>query len=170
MIRLIISFICFCFALSAVAEPVYPTQIIQHRVAADGVESLLTPVARYVDSAGRTVDLVGAIHLADARYYRNLNRAFPRYDKVLYEMVDGEAVPEMMRLARKIGLGTATAEEKAHFENMVQQSAGKNDMFGNLLGRYYIVMSQMLDLQLQTESIDYSLSNMVFAEDRKSVV
>lgn len=165
MIRLILSFVCFFFALSAMAEPAYPAQVIKHRVAADGSESLLTPVARYVDSAGRTVDLVGAIHLADARYYRNLNRAFPRYDKVLYEMVDGEGVPEMLRLARKMGDGTATAEEEAGFKKMVQQSgSGEGSMLNSVLGRYYIMMAQLLDLQLQTELIDYSLPNMVFAD------
>ena len=164
MIRLILSFVCLCLALTAAEEVAYPAQVIKHRVAADGSESLLTPVARYVDSAGRTVDLVGAIHLADARYYRNLNRAFPRYDKVLYEMVDGEGVPEMLRLARKMGDGTATAEEKKSFNQMVEQSGGEGDMFNSMLGRYYIVMAQLLDLQLQMELIDYSLPNMVFAD------
>lgn len=165
MIRFLLFFFCLCLTLTA-AEPVtYPAQVVKHRVAADGSESLLTPVARYVDSTGRTVDLVGAVHLGDARYYRALNRAFSRYDKVLYEMVDGEGVPEMLRLARKVGQGTATAEESERFEVMVQQNGGgEGSLFGNMLGQYYVMMSQLLDLRLQMDIIDYSLPNMVFAD------
>lgn len=142
----------------------YPEQLVQHRVAADGSESLLTPVARYTDAAGRTVDLVGAIHLADAAYYRNLNRAFLRYDKVLYEMVDGEDVPKLLRLARKIGDGTATEEEEALFELLIDEQQGGDSLFNHMLSHYYVLMSQTLALSLQNDCIDYSLENMVFAD------
>lgn len=165
MIRFLLFFFSLCLTLAAAEPATYPAQVVKHRVAADGSESLLTPVARYVDAAGRTVDLVGAIHLGDARYYRALNRAFPRYDKVLYEMVDGEGVPEMLRLARKVGQGTATAEEAERFDAMVQQNGdGEGNLFGNMISHYYVMMSQLLDLRLQMEIIDYSLPNMVFAD------
>lgn len=151
--------------LSSAVARAYPERLVQHRVAADGSERLLTPVARYTDAAGRTVDLVGAIHLADAVYYRNLNRAFLRYDKVLYEMVDGEDVPELLRLARKIGDGTATEEEQARFELMVdEQQQDTGSPFNNMLAHYYVLMSQTLRLSLQSECIDYSLESMVFAD------
>ena len=149
MIRFLLFFFSLCLTLAAAEPATYPAQVVKHRVAADGSESLLTPVARYVDAAGRTVDLVGAVHLGDARYYRALNRAFPRYDKVLYEMVDGEGVPEMLRLARKVGQGTATAEEAERFDAMVQQNGdGEGNLFGNMLSHYYVMMSQLLDLRL----------------------
>lgn len=151
--------------LSSAVARAYPERLVQHRVAADGSERLLTPVARYTDAAGRTVDLVGAIHLADAVYYRNLNRAFLRYDKVLYEMVDGEDVPELLRLARKIGDGTATEEEQARFVLMVdEQQQDTGSPFNNMLAHYYVLMSQTLGLSLQSECIDYSLESMVFAD------
>lgn len=162
MYKLLLILILFIqAALPAVAQE-YPVRLVQHRVDAEGTERLLTPVARYTDSVGRTVDLVGAVHLADAAYYRNLNRAFAsRYDKVLYEMVDGEGLPEYLRLARKVQQGSATAEEKERYAAL---TAGAQAGGTNLLGKYYEFMSRTLQLTLQTEHIDYSLENMVFAD------
>ena len=143
----------------------YPQVLVQHRTDADGTERLLTPVARYKDAAGRTIDLVGAVHLADAAYYRNLNRAFAsRYDKVLYEMVDGDGLPEYLRLARKVKQGTATTAEKEKYETLTKTATKKDSSAAAALGRYYVLMSNMLQLHLQTELIDYSLENMVFAD------
>ncbi len=157
-----------CVAVILLALPAalaYPVQVVQHRIAVGGEESLLTPVARYTHPSGVTVDLVGAVHLAESGYYRNLNRAFKRYDKVLYEMVDGEGISEMLRIARKIEQKTATAEEQQTFERMVEeQNKGGDSAFNNMLSSYYVLMAQSLKLSLQTECIDYSLDNMVFAD------
>ncbi len=147
------------------ADTAYPRELICSREDEDGTLRLLLPVARYMDNSGRTVDLVGAVHLADEAYYRNLNRAFPEYDYVLYELVDGEDVPELSRLSRKIENGTATPEERRRFDQLVRanQSRG-NSAFNQLLGQYYATMAEKLELSLQTECIDYSLSNMVYAD------
>lgn len=48
---------------------------------------LQTAVVTYRDGLGRTIDLVGAVHIADSGYYRRLNRLFEDYDALLYEMV-----------------------------------------------------------------------------------
>ena len=149
-------------AVETPADSEYPKRVVLHRVADKG-ESLCTPVARYTDAAGRSVDLVGAVHLADASYYRALNRAFVRYDKVLYEMVDGEGLPEQLRLTRKVKEGTATPAEKARYEAM-QAASSRGKGAAGLLHGYYAMMSETLGLQQQTEIIDYSLHNMVFAD------
>ncbi len=147
------------------AEQAYPAVLVQCRVDAGGAERLLTPVARYKDAAGRTVDLVGAVHLADASYYRNLNRAFStRYDKVLYEMVDGEGLPEYQRLARKVKQGEATQEEKERFNRLTEAQKKGNSGAGAALAHYYLASSRLLELSLQSELVDYSLENMVFAD------
>ena len=145
------------------AESEYPRRIILHRVTEGKGESLCTPVARYADAAGRSVDLVGAVHLAEASYYRALNRAFARYDKVLYEMVDGEGLPEQMRLERKVKEGKATAAEKARYDSM-KAAAARGKGAAKMLTGYYAMMSDTLCLQQQTEHIDYGLPNMVFAD------
>ena len=147
------------------AATAYPRELICSRVDEDGALRLLLPVARYKDNCGRTVDLVGAVHLADEAYYRNLNRAFPGYDYVLYELVDGEDVPELSRLSKKIENGTATPEERRRFDQLVQENLNKGtSAFSQLLGQYYATMAEKLELSLQTECIDYSLSNMVYAD------
>lgn len=147
------------------AETAYPRELICSMEDEDGTLRLLLPVARYMDNCGRIVDLVGAVHLADEAYYRNLNRAFPGYDYVLYELVDGEDVPELSRLTKKIENGTATPEERRRYNQLVRENLSRgNSAFSQLLGQYYATMAEKLELSLQTECIDYSLSNMVYAD------
>lgn len=146
-------------------ETAYPRELICSTEDEDGTLRLLLPVARYTDNCGRTVDLVGAVHLADEIYYQNLNRAFPEYDYVLYELVDGEDVPELSRLSRKIENGTATPEERRRFDQLIRANQRRgNSAFNQLLGQYYATMAEKLELSLQTDCIDYSLNNMVYAD------
>lgn len=140
----------------------YPESIVMIRRDASGREGLCTPVARYQNADGVSVDLVGAVHLADARYYRALNRAFARYDKVLYEMLNGEDLPEMTRLARKVAAGTATPEEKARHKYFVDNR--ERGVAGELLSAYYASMADMMNLSLQAEMVDYGLTNLVYAD------
>src|SRR5690349_13867624 len=44
-------------------------------------------IRRFSLPSGQTVDLVGAVHIADAPYYQELNRRFATYDAVLFELV-----------------------------------------------------------------------------------
>ncbi len=41
----------------------------------------------YKNDSGVTVHLVGAVHIGEKRYYDELNKAFEKYDSLLYEMV-----------------------------------------------------------------------------------
>ena len=152
-------------ATSAVLRPEssqYPESVVLLHTDDAGNESLRTPIARYKDKAGRIVDLVGAIHLADARYYRALNKAFARYDKVLYEMLDGEDLPEMTRISRKMKEGTATQEEIDRFN--LYQNSEENSVAGRLLGSYYAYMAELMQLSLQAEVVDYGRTNLVYAD------
>ena len=58
---------------------------------ADGdPRALQLAITRFVpaaDRSGATVDLIAAIHIADAAYYAELNRRFADYDSLLYELV-----------------------------------------------------------------------------------
>ncbi len=140
----------------------YPDLVVLLHTDENGKESLKTPVARYKDAEGRIVDLVGAIHLGDTRYYRALNRSFARYDKVLYEMVDGEDLPEITRISRRIANGTATEEDRQRFA--AYQNSRETSISGNLLGSFYGYMAKKMDLSLQAEVIDYGLTNLVYAD------
>lgn len=94
--------------------------------------------------SGQEVDLVGAVHIADASYYQALNRRFPAYDSVLFELVgdprrltEGAPLTEAQR-ARQPGGGAVSS---------LQQSAA----------RY-------LKLTFQLGAIDYTGRNMVHAD------
>lgn len=141
----------------------YPEKIVLYTVEPNGKERLKTPVARYKDKAGRIVDLVGAVHLGNAAYYKKLNRAFARYDKVLYEMVDGEDLPEITRISRKVAAGTATPEEMQRFQQHIKNQQERGGA-ANLLGTYYAYMAEMMQLSLQSEVIDYGRTNLVYAD------
>ncbi|NOY40936.1 MAG: hypothetical protein GXP26_03740 [Planctomycetes bacterium] len=83
------------------------------------------------------VDLVGAIHIGDRSYYRQLNKRFRQYDAVLYELV----APE----------GT-----------VVEQGRGTPNT--NPLGALQNGMKSMLEIEHQLEQIDYTQPNFVHAD------
>ena len=63
----------------------------------NGGGMLQTSIVRFADDKGDTVDLVGAIHIADHAYYDLLNERFKKYDSLLYEMVK----PKDVDMARR---------------------------------------------------------------------
>jgi hypothetical protein len=101
--------------------------------------SLETAIVSYTNSGkangGTTVDLVGAVHVGEKSYYRDLNRAFREYDAVLYELVAAEnTVPSQ-------------GQRSGHPVSMLQVS-----------------MKSLLGLEFQLDSIDYKQKNFVHAD------
>ncbi len=129
------------------------TEFLRMRVNDVGVESQSAPLALETavvtyevapsggrsSSTGVTVDLIGAVHIGEASYYRELNRLFDRYDVLLYELVapEGTVIPQGGQ--REHGGFNPVA--------MLQDSA-KN----------------MLGLESQLELIDYTKPHMVRAD------
>lgn len=83
------------------------------------------------------VDLIGAVHVADADYYQQLNKLFESYDVLLYELVapEGTRVPKG---GRKEG--------------------------GSAIGSLQGGLKSVLDLEFQLEQIDYTKANFVHAD------
>jgi hypothetical protein len=102
--------------------------------------ALETAVARFSATDGELrgvmVDLIGVIHVADKRYYDDLNRRLTSYDAVLYELV---------------------APEHA---NVPQPGRGP----GSAVGGLQVGMKAMLGLEYQLDCIDYKRKNMVHAD------
>ncbi len=99
--------------------------------------ALETAIVRFTDEAQKlTVDLVGAIHIADKAYYDALNQRFKTYDAVLYELV---------------------AREDANVPTPGQGSSG-------FIGGMQVGMKSMLDLDYQLDCIDYHRKNFVHAD------
>lgn len=102
--------------------------------------SLDTAVVRYVPANGEgnlTVDLIGAVHIGDRDYYDQLNRLFEQYDVLLYELV----APEGTRIPK----------------------GGKRDT-QNPVAMIQKIAKFVLDLESQTEQIDYTRKNFVHAD------
>lgn len=91
---------------------------------------------RPADNRLLSVDLVGAIHIGDASYYAELNRRFPDYDVLLYELV---APPD----------------------TAVSDSQGKRK---GVLSATQTGMTKLLDLTFQLDEINYDQANFVHAD------
>jgi len=108
--------------------------------------ALEVAIVRYVSAdapqepaanAQKYVDLVGAVHIGDHRYYADLNHRFRDYDALLYELVapEGTIVPR--------GRGTSNTHPLGALQNG---------------------MKTMLGLEHQLEQIDYTRPNFVHAD------
>ncbi len=95
-----------------------------------------TPVA--AKAADVQVDLVAAVHIADKRYYQELNKRFAGYDVVLYELVapQGTQIPK----------------------------GGRKDKGGNVVSAVQLGMKNMLELEYQLDQVDYTRKNFVHAD------
>lgn len=104
-------------------------------------ESLQTAIVRLVpkDSSEDdfSIDLIGAIHVAEPEYYDQLNREFDNYDAVLYELV----APEGTR--------------------PVQGQGNKNTGF---IGTMQHGLTSLLELEHQLDGVDYKRNQFVHAD------
>ncbi len=94
-----------------------------------------TAVAHFEDDQGRSVDLIGAVHIGDRAYFEALNQLFKQYDALLYELV-----------AKK---GTIPKHKR--------KATNPISMLQNF-------MTQVLDLRFQLQGIDYKAKNFVHAD------
>jgi len=92
------------------------------------------------DKDAATVDLIGAVHIADAEYYEKLNTLFTEYDVVLFELV---------------------AEEGTRLDPKV--TAKSNESPG-LIGGVQNGFADLLKLEHQLHHIDYTVKNMLHAD------
>jgi len=106
---------------------------------------LQTGITTY-EKDGVSVDLIGAIHIADAKYYKQLNKQFTQYDSLLFEMVGGDQMVN------------GKMPNKKEAKNEVK------DPLLAMLGNVYGIVGKMLKLQSQNEGIDYTPINFVHAD------
>jgi hypothetical protein len=109
--------------------------------AAGEVKAMQTAIVRYEGKAPNgkpvQVDLIGAVHIADPAYYKQLNKRFKEYDALLYELV----APEGTVVER--GRGTSNAHPIGAMQN---------------------VFKDVLELDHQLEDVDYTPKNFVHAD------
>jgi hypothetical protein len=98
---------------------------------------LQTAIGSYRDAAGREVNLVAAIHIADLAYYSMLNEFFTTQDLVLYEMV---AEPDQRPGPQSVVTG------------------------GSPLGMVQTLVARLLEVEFQLQQIDYTPLNFRHAD------
>ncbi len=109
----------------------------------DRAISLETAIVSFVpakaEAAAPQVDLVAAVHIADKKYYQDLNKRFEGYDSVLYELVapEGTRIPKGGR----------------------KEAGG-----GNMLSAVQLGMKDLLGLEFQLDQVDYTRKNLVHAD------
>lgn len=101
---------------------------------------LQTAVTRY-EKDGGSVELIGAVHVADKAYYEKLNQRFKGYDALLFEMVGGDKAAE-----------TPAPDAGAKARNF----SGLHQM--------YDMAAKFLNLTGQMQVIDYKAPNFVHAD------
>ena len=145
----------------------YPREVISKETLEDGSLTLSTPLAVYGNDEGKSVYLVGAIHIGEKQYYEELNRRLASYDAVLFEMVGGETVQRMRELDKKEKDKTIADEERKELiilKNELVKKREKKGVFLKLLGGQYEKFSSMLGISMQQEGIDYSPAHFVHAD------
>jgi hypothetical protein len=110
----------------------------------DDAARLQTAVTRY-EKDGASVELIGAIHIADKAYYEKLGERFKTYDALLFEMIGGEKFEQRQ----------APAAEPAP-EGKEQNLSGLHKVYG--------MVAKFLNLTGQLDSIDYTADNFVHAD------
>ena len=98
-------------------------------------------VVKMEGPGGVLVDLVGAVHVADAVYFEALNERFKGYDAVLYELVGS---PEK---GKPLGNRAVANDARLGWIGTLQQK-----------------MKEALKLEGQLEKIDYTAANFVHAD------
>jgi hypothetical protein len=108
------------------------------------VLGMQTAIVRYAaapvngaSSPAVAIDLIGAVHIGDVAYYRQLNEHFKQYDALLYELV----APEGTVVER--GHGTSNSHPVGLMQNGIKR---------------------LLELDHQLEQIDYTRPNFVHAD------
>jgi hypothetical protein len=124
----------------AVKKPAAAQFIRIKRGSEDQPVALQTAIVRYVPASGAgglVVDLISAVHIGDRAYYEKLNKQFEQYDVLLYELV----APPGTRVPR----GGKRAKD-------------------NPISLVQDLLKTVLDLDSQTEQIDYTKKNFAHAD------
>jgi len=115
------------------------------RYAGDEKRGRLETAVVTMEKDGVSVDLIGAIHIADAAYYKELTQLFTGYEALLFELVDGQ------KLKKDLSGEGETEPSTPDAAGVILHSMMKN-------------AGTFLQLQFQSDGIDYHTENFVHAD------
>ena len=123
---------------TAPADTATPSEFLKFVPQGDTGGTLQTATATYRNAAGQTVDLIGAVHVADPAFYAALNEQFKHEDALLYELV----------MPKEMSIGDLHDPDRpTTWVTMVQH-----------------FMRTTLKLQFQLDAINYEAKNFVHAD------
>jgi hypothetical protein len=121
-----------------------------------------------------TVELVGAVHIADPEYYKALTKLFTGYEELLFELVDGQRLKEDFEggQAHKIKKSKSPAPKagsepapKADIKPAKHADAEEEASPAiKFIGKMMHGVGSYFHFQYQTEGIDYHTKNFVHAD------
>ncbi|MEQ9406314.1 MAG: DUF5694 domain-containing protein [Fuerstiella sp.] len=146
-------------AEASVESPARPEYVRIRRTERRSPIALETSIIRFAESKkypGKTVDLIGAIHLGEEQYYRVLNDRFQDYDALLFEAVMPR---EAVRRGLRPGGGHGSGRRLNDDEEWTEAKVGLQAISVLQLG-----MKDALGLEFQLAGIDYTGHNFVHAD------
>ncbi len=133
---------------ASTSSPAEPSKFLRFVADDNAGGRLEASVVSYRNADGATVDLIAAVHIADASFFRELDESFAGYDSLLYELVKPrDAAPG----ATMPATGPTTQLNKR----------GRSLGWVGILQRF---MKEKLDLSFQLEEINYKRPNFVHAD------
>jgi hypothetical protein len=124
---------------------------------------LETAVVTMKNAAGVRVELIGAVHIADANYYKLLTDIFKSYETLLFELVDGQSLKDASEITPKGKRPTASAPAPVGADEESTDDKESNPAF-TVLRLMMQGLGTYLRLQYQTDGIDYHTKNFVHAD------
>ena len=111
------------------------------------------------------VELIGAVHVADADYYRALTKLFTGYEELLFELVDGQ------KMKRDIEAGPKPSAKKTPLKQGEFPPDDDDAPAEKERSPAFKIISMLMHgfgnyfhLQYQTDGIDYHTKNFVHAD------
>lgn len=115
-----------------------PAQWMRFSEDGKGNGKLEVGIGTYRNDQGVTVQLVGAVHVGDKRYYAELDKLFEGYDALLYEMVKPAGAAAPRKGVRAGG--------------------------GGMVGMFQRFLKDALELDYQLDGVNYAAKNFVHAD------
>ena len=175
--RFLLLLTCFVSCVRAAPEAVEVAAEAPEFIRVEETETathLQTAVVRFTKGEA-SVELVGAVHIADKKYYEALNQRFEGYEALLFEGIGGDQ-PAAAPAAAAVGEAPAeepaepeVAEEAPAEEAPVEEvpapkkPAMKKEKLDGLHGAYESG-AKWLGLAYQMKVIDYRKANFVHAD------
>ena len=176
--RFLLLLTCFVSCVRAAPEAVEVAAEAPEFIRVEETETathLQTAVVRFTKGEA-SVELVGAVHIADKKYYEALNKRFEGYEALLFEGIGGdkpaaapEAAAEIEEVPSEEPADPEVAEEAPADEAPVEEipaakvPAKKKEKLDGLHGAYESG-AKWLGLAYQMKVIDYRKANFVHAD------